>query len=157
MLWTTWERQRPLAVADIEASPDFVNREVIDDAVAGGIRSMMMFPAVHEGETLALMAFGGKEPRALTEAFLSTLESLGSDLGRFFARRRAEIGMKKLSPRELEVLRLAADGLSAPEIAEQLVIASATVKTHFTHTYEKLGVADRSAAVAEALRQGMFE
>jgi ATP/maltotriose-dependent transcriptional regulator MalT len=130
---------------------------VIDDAVARGIRSMLMFPAVHEGETLALMVFGGREPRTLTEAFLSTLESLGNDLGRFFARRRSEIGMQRLSPRELEVLRLAADGRSAPAIAQQLVIAPATVKTHFTHIYEKLGVADRSAAVAEALRQGLFE
>lgn len=62
-----------------------------------------------------------------------------------------------LTPREREVLQLAADGLTGPGIAEALVIGHATVRTHFRHIYEKLGVGDRSAAVANALRQGMIE
>jgi PAS domain S-box-containing protein len=155
-LWTVWERQRPLTLVDLETSRKIEATDVRDEAVAGGIRSMLMFPAVHKGETLALVMFGGREPRSLTEGFLSTLESLGGDLGRFLSRRRAEIGMRKLSQRELQILRLAADGHSAPQIAERLEIGPATVKTHFAHTYEKLGVSDRSAAVAEAMRQGLF-
>ncbi len=63
----------------------------------------------------------------------------------------------RLSPRELEVLRLAAEGLSGPRIAELLSVSPATVKTHFSHIYSKLGVADRAAAVARALRLGLID
>jgi DNA-binding CsgD family transcriptional regulator len=60
-----------------------------------------------------------------------------------------------LSPRQVELLQLAADGLSGPEIAEQLVLSPATVRTHFQYMYRKLGVTDRAAAVAEAMRMGV--
>ncbi len=62
-----------------------------------------------------------------------------------------------LSPREQEVLKLTAEGLSAPEIGFQLHVSAATVKTHMQRAYEKLGVSDRAAAVAEAMRQGILE
>jgi two-component system nitrate/nitrite response regulator NarL len=62
-----------------------------------------------------------------------------------------------LSPREREVLALIADGLSAPEIAARLVLSTATVRTHLQHLYGKLGVSERAAAVAEAMRRGMLE
>ncbi len=62
-----------------------------------------------------------------------------------------------LTERELEVLSLAAGGASGPEIARQLVISPTTVKSHFENIYEKLGVPDRAAAVATALRQGLIE
>jgi ATP/maltotriose-dependent transcriptional regulator MalT len=87
---------------------------------------------------------------------MRTLSALGPDLGRFLGWRRAEIGFRPLSVRELEVLQLAAHGLSGPMIAERLVIGPATVKTHFEHIYEKLGVTDRTSAVAQALRQGLI-
>jgi two-component system nitrate/nitrite response regulator NarL len=61
-----------------------------------------------------------------------------------------------LSPRELEVLRLAADGMSAVEIGEHLHLSKTTVRTHLQHVYEKFGVADRTAAVAQALRRGLL-
>ena len=47
-------------------------------------------------------------------------------------------------------------GLSGPQIAERLFISQATVKTHFEHIYEKLGIGDRAAAVAHALRTGLI-
>ena len=62
-----------------------------------------------------------------------------------------------LSPREREVLGLIADGLSAPDIAKQLFLSPATVKTHLQSLYEKLGVSDRAAAVATAMRLGLLE
>jgi two-component system, NarL family, nitrate/nitrite response regulator NarL len=62
-----------------------------------------------------------------------------------------------LTPREREVLKLTAEGLSAPEIGFQLHVSAATVKTHMKSAYEKLGVSDRAAAVAEAMRQGILE
>jgi two-component system nitrate/nitrite response regulator NarL len=53
------------------------------------------------------------------------------------------------------VLTLAAEGLSGPRIAERLVLSPSTIKTHLENIYEKLGVADRSAAVAIAVRTGL--
>ena len=63
----------------------------------------------------------------------------------------------RLSDREHEVLRLIAEGLSAPEIGERIHLSTATVKTHLQHLYEKLGVSERAAAVAEGMRRGLVE
>jgi DNA-binding CsgD family transcriptional regulator len=63
----------------------------------------------------------------------------------------------ELTPRELEVLRLTARGNSAPDMAEHLVIAESTVKTHLANIYAKLGVSDRAAAVATAIRTGLID
>jgi two-component system, NarL family, nitrate/nitrite response regulator NarL len=62
-----------------------------------------------------------------------------------------------LSPRELEVLRLTAGGQSAPAIGRQLHLSPETIKTHLKNVYEKLGVSDRAAAVAEGMRRGLVE
>ncbi|MEX1656091.1 response regulator transcription factor [Streptomyces pseudovenezuelae] len=61
-----------------------------------------------------------------------------------------------LSAREREVLALVAQGTSNREIARELFISEATVKTHLTHLYAKLGVNDRAAAVATAYRRGIL-
>ena len=47
--------------------------------------------------------------------------------------------------------------MTAPAIGRQLFLSPATVKTHLGHLYEKLGVGDRAAAVAEAMRRGLLE
>jgi DNA-binding NarL/FixJ family response regulator len=60
-----------------------------------------------------------------------------------------------LSPRELEVLRLVAKGLSNADIGKALFISEATVKTHLLRTFAKLGVSDRTAAVTTALAAGL--
>jgi two-component system nitrate/nitrite response regulator NarL len=62
-----------------------------------------------------------------------------------------------LTERETEVLGLLAEGKSAPEIGRELFLATSTVKSHLGHLYEKLGVSDRAAAVAEAMRRGLIE
>jgi len=62
-----------------------------------------------------------------------------------------------LTDREREVLALLAEGRSAPEIGRTLYLATSTVKSHLAHLYEKLGVSDRAAAVAEAMRRGLIE
>lgn len=61
-----------------------------------------------------------------------------------------------LSNRELEVLGLVAKGFSNKEIAKRLHISEATVKTHLLHTFGKLGVDDRTAAVTAALERGIL-
>jgi two-component system nitrate/nitrite response regulator NarL len=62
-----------------------------------------------------------------------------------------------LTPREREVLVLISKGSTTPQIAEQLYLSPATVKTHTQHLYEKLGVSDRASAVMEATRRGLLE
>jgi DNA-binding CsgD family transcriptional regulator len=61
-----------------------------------------------------------------------------------------------LTPREVEVLALAADGLGGPELAHELVLSVTTINTHFRNIYEKLGVRNRAAAVAKAMRLGLI-
>ena len=55
------------------------------------------------------------------------------------------------------MLQLIAAGESIPMIARELFLAPSTIKTHVQRLYEKLGVADRAAAVAEAMRRGLLE
>ena len=62
-----------------------------------------------------------------------------------------------LSEREREVLGHVAEGRSAPEIGRLLFLSTATVKGHLQSLYDKLGVSDRAAAVAEAMRRGLLE
>lgn len=72
-------------------------------------------------------------------------------------RRRADTDRTLLSDREREMIRLTAEGLTAAQIGERVHLSPATVKTHLQHAYEKLGVGDRAAAVAEAMRRGLLE
>ncbi len=72
-------------------------------------------------------------------------------------RRRGEAPNPTLSTREREVLNFIAQGRSVPAIAAELYLAPSTVKTHVQRLYEKLGVNDRAAAVAAAMRRGLLE
>jgi DNA-binding NarL/FixJ family response regulator len=82
-------------------------------------------------------------------------------LDRFAARPPRPAGIPEafaeLSPRELEVLRLIADGRSNAEIAAELFLSEATVKTHVTHILTKLRLRDRVQAVALAYRTGLMD
>jgi two-component system nitrate/nitrite response regulator NarL len=62
-----------------------------------------------------------------------------------------------LSKREAQVLALIAEGLSVPQISDRLIVSASTVKTHVRNLFEELGVRDRAAAVAEAMRRGLLE
>jgi len=65
-------------------------------------------------------------------------------------------GGVSLSPRETEVLRLVADGLSNQKIAQRLGLGLETVKTHMRHIMEKLAVSDRTEAAVKAMKQGIM-
>jgi two-component system nitrate/nitrite response regulator NarL len=72
-------------------------------------------------------------------------------------RLRAQPSAPALTPRELDVLKGFARGLSIPQLAAELFVAPSTVKTHTQRLYEKLGVSDRAAAVAAAMRLRLLE
>jgi DNA-binding NarL/FixJ family response regulator len=64
------------------------------------------------------------------------------------------IALDQLTEREIEVLKLAAKGMSNREIAGKLIISVRTVQTHLTNIFNKMGVGSRTEAVVHALRRG---
>jgi two-component system, NarL family, nitrate/nitrite response regulator NarL len=70
-------------------------------------------------------------------------------------RERTGVGVQ-LSQRERQLLDLASQGLSTPEIARRLYLSPNTVKTYWQRLYDKLGTSDRGSAIAEALRRGLL-
>lgn len=96
---------------------------------------------VRQGETVIDHALAGRV--ALSAARLSA--------GEFWS--GAHLG---LTQRESEVLALLVSGRSNKAVASELVVSEDTVKTHIRGLYRKLGVSDRSGAIAIALREGLF-
>jgi len=148
-----WQTQEPEPTGDLRDSLVPPRRLA---AAEIGLTTGVSFPAVSGEQTLGVLSFYSFDRRHPTDRQVRTLAGIGADLGRFLERRRAELQPHRLSDRELEVLRLAADGNRVPEIAARLVLSKATVKTHFDHIYEKLGVNDRGAAVAQGFRLGLL-
>jgi two-component system nitrate/nitrite response regulator NarL len=72
-------------------------------------------------------------------------------------RLRAQPTAPALTPRELDVLKGFARGLSIPQLAAELFVAPSTIKTHTQRLYGKLDVSDRAAAVAAAMRLRLLE
>jgi DNA-binding NarL/FixJ family response regulator len=66
-----------------------------------------------------------------------------------------EVAKLGLTARELEVVRLIAQGHSNTEIAAQLFVSEATVKTHINHIFPKLGARDRSQVIVKARQLGL--
>jgi DNA-binding CsgD family transcriptional regulator len=89
------------------------------------------------------------DARRLTAA----LRRLGVRGGARGARSRPTHGWESLSPSELEVAKLVADGLTNPKIGERLFISRRTAQTHLSHIYAKLGIGSRVELAAEVLRR----
>jgi PAS domain S-box-containing protein len=151
---TAWDTARPVIREDIETDPKIGRRQAAADL---GLRSAVAVPAVDDGRSVAVLAFYSLDRHSSGAPLVRTLTAIADELGRFMGRRRAELGPGRLTPRELEVLWLAAEGRRGPEIAAALVVSPATVKTHFENIYAKLGVRDRAGAVALALRAGIID
>ncbi|MGW1065621.1 response regulator [Streptomyces aureus] len=115
-------------------------------------------PAIEAGATGYLLKDAPREDlftavRAAAEGRTVLSPAIAS---RLVSAVRAPAPAESLSAREREVLVLVAKGTSNREIARELFISEATVKTHLTHVYAKLGVKDRAAAVATAYERGIL-
>ena len=82
------------------------------------------------------------------------LREHGVRRGQRGARRRPDSGWESLTPTELKVAGLVAEGLSNPDIASNLVLSRRTVETHISHILTKLGVRSRTEIVRLALSHG---
>lgn len=89
---------------------------------------------------------------AVSHSYTSPLSFSGKGLSAALLRKDNGFG---LTPRELEVLALLPKGKSSAQIAAELFISEATVKTHLSSIYRKLSVANRSQAVAQAINHGL--
>jgi DNA-binding NarL/FixJ family response regulator len=98
-----------------------------------------------------LNAYGGAQPGAQTTS-PAPAQSTAAPAQPVKTSRSSGI----LSPRETEVLRLVADGLSNQKIAQRLGLGLETVKTHMRHIMEKLAVSDRTEAAVKAMKQGIM-
>ncbi len=85
-------------------------------------------------------------------AALSTEEAIGYAQRGRGERKRPSSGWASLTPTELDVTRLAGEGLGNKEIGARLFISPRTVQTHLTHVYTKLGLTSRVQLAREALR-----
>jgi DNA-binding CsgD family transcriptional regulator len=145
-----WERREPVDRA--RANVDIPQALRAPD----GLRDALGLPVLAGEEVLWVVELYSVAPADFSPRLMHVLSAVGRLLGAFLARRRGEVELSPLTGRELDVLTLAAEGLTGRKIAEQLSISSATVKTHLEHVYRKLGVSDRTAAVAHALRAGFI-
>lgn len=116
-----------------------------------------VLPAIEAGATGYLLKDAPRDElvRAVRAAFKGDAVLAPSVARRVMSQMRRP-AQDALSQRELDVLRLIAGGAGNREAAAQLFISEATVKTHLLHIYEKLGVRDRAAAVAEAYKRRLL-
>jgi two-component system, NarL family, nitrate/nitrite response regulator NarL len=126
----------------------YIDSEIVYAAIGGGARAYLSKDATRQQicDAIAAVARGGT-------VFASEVQT---GLAREIQMRSADTDVV-LTSREREIIALTAQGLLAPEIGRRLYLSPATIKTHLQRLYGKLGVSDRAAAVAEAMRRGLLE
>jgi DNA-binding CsgD family transcriptional regulator len=149
-----WERATPIEPGGARA--EGLGGE--PSGPVGPLRPSVALPALAGEEVLGVIElYTAAAEETHSKQLMRVLSAVGHLLGMFFARRRGELSLSPLTPRELEVLRVMAHGLTVRHAAERLSISPATVKTHLEHIYYKLGVRERTSAVASALRSGLID
>lgn len=164
-------RETPdVAVIDLRL-PEVDGLDVIETISREGLatRAVVLTAYVDSASVYRAIAVGARaylekasSAQAITDAVLraardETIIAVAAQTGLADEiRARAAEPRPTLTERETAILMLAADGGSVQSIATELHISVATVKTHLQHAYEKLGVSDRAAAVAQAIRRGLL-
>lgn len=125
-----------------------VESTLVFDSLAAGASGFKSKMAGDQAVCEAIVAIARGEPVLPQELQPGLLDEI---------RHRRVRDRVRLTSRELEILRLLAEGLAAPRIAEELHLSPATVRSHLQNLYEKLEVSTQAAAVAAAMRQGLLE
>jgi LuxR family maltose regulon positive regulatory protein len=124
------------ARGDRESAQKILAKALLDGEPDGFMRCFL-----NEGARMAALlrsaASSGHSPAYVARLLKAFGQSLSEDAT-----------IEPLTERELDVLRLLSEGLTNAAIAEELVVAQSTVKTHINHIYAKLGVTQRTQAVA---------
>ncbi len=163
-----WDTHRPQVVVTDLQLPDGSGLDIIrsiraqDDAVGLVMLTMhsgddQIFAAMEAGAS----AFVGKDApsREVVGAARHAASAPRSFLCAGLAgamMRRASSDVPKLSPREVEVLELLAEGIGTAGIAGQLYMSESTAKTHIARIYQKLGAMNRAQALVTAMRMGLL-
>jgi two-component system, NarL family, nitrate/nitrite response regulator NarL len=126
----------------------YIDSEIVYAAIGGGACAYLSKDATRQQICDAVAAVARGETVFAAE--------VQTGLAREIQMRSADTDIV-LTSREREILALTAQGLLAPEIGRRLYLSPATIKTHLQRLYGKLGVSDRAAAVAEAMRRGLLE
>jgi two-component system, NarL family, nitrate/nitrite response regulator NarL len=126
----------------------FLDRQIVFQAVAAGAAGYLSKDADRLEITNAILAINRGDTVLAPEVQAGVAAEVRS---------RWRPDVPALSERERQVLEMIAEGMLAPEIGRRLYLSPATVKSHLQSLYEKLGVSDRAAAVAEAMRRGLLE
>jgi two-component system, NarL family, nitrate/nitrite response regulator NarL len=163
--------QPEVALVDMRM-PELDGAQVLNAVVRDGLPTRVLFLSTHtdSGMVYDLLAQGAAGYLDKTSSAEEVCDAIvAASHGKTVLSASIEAGVlqqipihgadvdTKLTAREQQVLRLVADGDSAPDIAAQLGIEASTVKSHLQNTYEKLGVSERAAAVAEGMRRGLLE
>jgi DNA-binding NarL/FixJ family response regulator len=129
--------------------------EYVFDALRAGASGFLLKDATAERlfEAVRVVAAGeALLAPAVTRRLISEFTRIRPDAGPASA---VPAAFASLTPRETEVVRLVAEGLSNPEIAARLVVTEETVKTHVSRVLAKLGLRDRTQAVVAAYESGL--
>ncbi|MGB5758138.1 MAG: response regulator transcription factor [Acidimicrobiales bacterium] len=126
--------------------------EYVTAAIVGGASGFLLKDATAADLVDAIRAVAGGDV-AIAPSLVRTVV----ERARTSARVRDVPGIDELTERELDVLRHLAAGRSNAEIAQQLYLSEATVKTHLSRVLAKLGVRDRVQAVIAAFAAGVAE
>ncbi len=126
------------------------NEQFFFEALRAGASGYVLKSAAHEDLVAACRAVGRGEPFIYPRAVAALVREV-------LERDRHDVPDDPLTPRESEVVKLIAEGLTSREIAELLVISDKTVERHRANVLDKLGLRDRVALTRYAIRRGLVE
>ena len=134
--------------ARIIALTSFVTEDKVFPAIKAGAMGYLLKDSEPEDLITAIRKVNRGEPSLHPIVAKMVLEEIGQPV-------RQPLTPEPLTQREVDIIRLVAQGLSNRQIAEQLVIGEATVRTHVGNVMNKLHLANRVQATLYALREGL--
>jgi NarL family two-component system response regulator LiaR len=134
--------------ARIIALTSFVTEDKVFPAIKAGAMGYLLKDSDPEDLITAIRKVNRGEPSLHPVVAKMVLEELGQPV-------KQPLTPEPLTEREVDIIRLVAQGLSNRQIAEQLVIGEATVRTHVGNVLNKLHLANRVQATLYALREGL--